>query len=162
MATRGLIGTVTDNILTLSYNHYDSYPEHLGMVLNKFYSEPESAKTISHSGDIRGVDEETGEIEMFPNSKGKITINISQNGDPSSVVEEIYQLMEMKGVGYLYIYNDSINKWDVISSKGYFHTTDHLKDVLFSDFENEEDRIDSTELEEYFVGKMKFRAGIIK
>jgi hypothetical protein len=162
MATRGLIGTIYGDILTLSSNHYDSYPEHLGVILDKFYSDSESAKTISHSGEIRGVDEETGEIEMFPDSKGKTQIDLLDEDDPNYVVDKIYILMEMKGAQYLYIYNDSNSKWDMIEKRGYQTTTDHLKDVLFSSFTNKEDQIDYTELEEQFVNKMKFRAGIIK
>ncbi len=162
MATRGLIGTIYGDILTLSSNHFDSYPEYLGVTLDKFYSDPESAKMISHKGEMRSVDEETGEIEMFPNSKGKTQIDLLDEDDPNYVVDKIYKLMEMKSAEYLYIYNDANSKWDVIEKKGYRTTTDNLKDVLFSSFENEEDRIDYTELEEHFVKKMKFRAGIIK
>src|SRR4051812_27020924 len=35
MGTRGLIGVVADGVFKGTYNHYDSYPEHLGVELAK-------------------------------------------------------------------------------------------------------------------------------
>ena len=46
MATRALIGMIeTDaagnQVLTSTYNHYDGYPDSLGVALNRHYDEPQ-------------------------------------------------------------------------------------------------------------------------
>jgi hypothetical protein len=48
MATRALVGFIQDGPeLIATYNHYDGYPENLGVALDKFYSMPEEALKIA-------------------------------------------------------------------------------------------------------------------
>jgi hypothetical protein len=48
MATRALVGWIGDNRKLIStYNHYDGYPENLGVGLSKFYEEPNEARKSS-------------------------------------------------------------------------------------------------------------------
>jgi len=64
MATRATIGYLNpDDSITTTYNHYDGYPESLGVALNKQYSTDEKAKEIANMGYVSFVDPETGDIE---------------------------------------------------------------------------------------------------
>ena len=64
MATRATIGYLNpDDSITTTYNHYDGYPESLGVALNKQYSTNEKAKEIANMGYVSFVDPETGDIE---------------------------------------------------------------------------------------------------
>ena len=68
MATRALIGMIeTDaagnQVLTSTYNHYDGYPDSLGVALNRHYDEPQSAKRISNQGYISFLDPDSGAID---------------------------------------------------------------------------------------------------
>jgi hypothetical protein len=64
MATRATIGYLNPNdSITTTYNHYDGYPESLGVALNKQYSTDEKAKEIANMGYVSFVDPETGDIE---------------------------------------------------------------------------------------------------
>ena len=64
MATRALIGFLNpSNSITTTYNHYDGYPENLGVALKKHYSTDEKAEEIANMGYVSYVDPETGDIE---------------------------------------------------------------------------------------------------
>ena len=62
MATRALIGYLdTDNglKLTSTYNHYDGYPENLGVGLENFYNSDAKAEEIANVGYISFLDPKT-------------------------------------------------------------------------------------------------------
>jgi hypothetical protein len=169
MATRGLIGFIKDGVLTASYNHYDSYESGLGKSLNTFFNTPEKAEEIANMGDIRYVNDENGEVELFPNAKRATKLNLSKL-DPDDGAMEVAMLVDSFGADYAYFY-DQNNKWVVIKNRGIRGMIDpqidgvpSIKDILYSDFENEDNRMSQSdiELEEYFVRQMKQRAGIIK
>ena len=64
MATRALVGFITDGPELIStYNHYDGYPENLGVGLDNHYSTPEEALKIASTGYTSYMDPETGEID---------------------------------------------------------------------------------------------------
>ena len=64
MATRALIGYLNpSNSITTTYNHYDGYPENLGVALKKHYATDEKAEEIANMGYVSYVDPETGDIE---------------------------------------------------------------------------------------------------
>jgi hypothetical protein len=161
MATRGLIGFIKDGVLTSSYNHYDSYESGLGKSLNTFFNTPEKAEEIANMGDIRFIDDENGEVELFPNAKRATKLNLSQL-DPDDGAVEVAMLVDSFGADYAYIFNG--DKWVVIKNKGISSMIDPIKDILYSDFENEDDRMSQSdiELEESFINQFKYRAGIIK
>jgi len=161
MATRGLIGFIKDGVLTASYNHYDSYESGLGKSLNTFFNTPEKAEEIANMGDIRFIDDENGEVELFPNAKRATKLNLSQL-DPDDGAVEVAMLVDSFGADYAYIFNG--DKWVVIKNKGISSMIDPIKDILYSDFENEDDRMSQSdiELEESFINQFKYRAGIIK
>jgi hypothetical protein len=161
MATRGLIGFFKDGVLTSTYNHYDSYESGLGKSLNTFFNTPEKAEEIANMGDIRVIDDENGEVELFPNPKPAKKLNLSRL-DPEDAAEEVAMLVDSFGADYAYIFNG--DKWEVIKNSGIRSMLDPIKDILYSDFENEEDRMSQSdiELEESIVNQFKYRAGIIK
>jgi hypothetical protein len=161
MATRGFIGFIKDGVLTASYNHYDSYESGLGKSLNTFFNTPEKAEEIANMGDIRYVNDENGEVEMFENPKYAVKLNLSKL-DPDDGAVEVAMLVDSFGADYAYIFNR--DKWEVVKNRGISSMIDPIKDILYSDFENEDDRMSQSdiELEEYFVRQMKQRAGIIK
>jgi hypothetical protein len=162
MATRGLIGFIKDGVLTASYNHYDSYESGLGKSLNTFFNTPEKAEEIANMGDIRFIDEEDGEVELFPDAKRAYKLNLSKL-DPDDGAMEVAMLVDSFGADYAYFY-DQNNKWVVIKNKGISSMTDPIKDILYLDFENEDDRMRQSdiELDESIVRNFKYKAGIKK
>ena len=64
MATRATIGYLNpDNTITTTYNHYDGYPEGLGVALKNHYNTDEEAKEVANMGYVSYIDAETGNIE---------------------------------------------------------------------------------------------------
>ena len=64
MATRATIGYLNpSNSITTTYNHYDGYPEGLGVALKKHYNTDEEAKEVANMGYVSYIDAETGNIE---------------------------------------------------------------------------------------------------
>ena len=64
MATRATIGYLNpDNTITTTYNHYDGYPEGLGVALKNHYNTNEKAKEVANMGYVSYIDAETGNIE---------------------------------------------------------------------------------------------------
>jgi len=64
MATRATIGYLNpDNTITTTYNHYDGYPEGLGVALRNHYNTNEEAKEVVNMGYVSYIDAETGNIE---------------------------------------------------------------------------------------------------
>ena len=113
MATRALIGTIeTDaagnQVLTSTYNHYDGYPESLGVALNGHYDEPQLAKQISNQGYISFLDPETGAIDA------KHKENADKDVLPDNfeeAMEEIRSLADEMGADYVYLYDTDGNDW---------------------------------------------------
>ena len=113
MATRALIGTIeTDaagnQVLTSTYNHYDGYPENLGVGLNNFYDQTDAAIKISNQGYISYLDPETGEIEAKHKEPAEKTVL------PDSYEEamlKIYSVADSYGADYIYLYDFDDMEW---------------------------------------------------
>ena len=70
MATRATIGYLNpDNTITTTYNHYDGYPEGLGVALKNHYNTNEKAKEVANMGYVSYIDAETGNIEANNKSR---------------------------------------------------------------------------------------------
>jgi hypothetical protein len=160
MATRGLIAVIKDGVVTASYNHYDSYESNLGVALNTFFNTPEKAEEIANMGDIRYVSSENGEVELLSNPKPPKKLYLSNSLEDAA--EELAKLIDAFGADYAYIFNE--NKWEVVKNRGIRSMIDPIEDILFSDFENEDDRMSQSdiELDESIVRNFKYKAGIIK
>ena len=113
MATRALLGSIqTDaagnQVLTSTYNHYDGYPENLGVGLNNFYDQTDAAIKISNQGYISYLDPETGEIEAKhkePADKNKLPDSYED------AMREIYSIADSYGADYVYLYDFDDMEW---------------------------------------------------
>jgi len=113
MATRALIGTIeTDaagnQVLTSTYNHYDGYPENLGVALNAHYSTPSEARKVSNMGYISYINPETGEIEA-KNQQSPDKIKLSDEFD--NAMQEVYDLANDYSANYAYLYDFEDEEW---------------------------------------------------
>ena len=113
MATRALIGMIeTDaagnQVLTSTYNHYDGYPDSLGVALNRHYDEPQSAKQISNQGYISFLDPETGAIDAKHKESADKDV-LPDNFEEA--MEEIRSLADSMGADYVYLYDTDGNDW---------------------------------------------------
>lgn len=113
MATRALVGFITDKPELIStYNHYDGYPESLGIALKNHYNDDASAKQIASEGYISFIDPETGEIDA-KNKKPADRTPLSEDFD-----EAMMQIAEMGGsygANYIYIYDNVNDEWVNVS-----------------------------------------------
>lgn len=65
MATRALIGYYNqDGSITTTYNHYDGYPDGLGVALDKFYGDDEKANYVANLGYVSYISTDDGSIEQ--------------------------------------------------------------------------------------------------
>ena len=113
MATRALIGTIeTDaagnQVLTSTYNHYDGYPENLGVGLNNFYDQTDAAIKISNQGYISYLNPETGEIEAKHKDPADKTVLPDNYED---AMRKIYSTADSYGADYLYLYDFDDADW---------------------------------------------------
>lgn len=113
MATRALIGIIqTDaagnQVLTSTYNHYDGYPESLGVALNNHYDSEEGAKRISNQGYISFLDPETGEIDAkHKEAPGKDILP----DNFEEAMDEVHAIADSMGADYVYLYDTDGQEW---------------------------------------------------
>ena len=113
MATRALIGTIeTDaagnQVLTSTYNHYDGYPESLGVALNRHYDEPQSAKQISNQGYISFLDPVSGAIDAkHKESADKFVLP----DNFEEAMQVVHNEADEMGADYVYLYDIDGNDW---------------------------------------------------
>jgi len=117
MATRALIGYLdSDNLkLTSTYNHYDGYPENLGVGLEKFYSNDSKAEEIANVGYISSLNNETGEWEATNKARPKV-INLPNNFNEAMM--EIAEQIDSVGASYGYIWDNDNEEWITIDNAG--------------------------------------------
>ena len=128
MATRALIGFITDKPELIStYNHYDGYPENLGVGLEKFYSDPEEAMKISSMGYISYLDPETGEIEAKHKEPADKT---SLSNDFEEAMFQIAEKADTYGADYVYIYDVEQLAWVNVKMYGIAQTAEALMGKL--------------------------------
>ena len=113
MATRALLGSIqTDaagnQVLTSTYNHYDGYPENLGVGLNNFYDQTDAAIKISNQGYISYLDPETGEIDAKHKEPADKTVLPDSYED---AMREIYSIADSYGADYVYLYDFDDMEW---------------------------------------------------
>ena len=113
MATRALLGSIqTDaagnQVLTSTYNHYDGYPENLGVGLNKYYDQTDAAIKISNQGYISYLDPETGEIEAKHKEPADKTVLPDSFED---AMREVYSVADSYGADYVYLYDFDDMEW---------------------------------------------------
>jgi len=177
MGTRALVGFIHDQSgqpeLISTYNHYDGYPENLGVALDKFYSTPEEALEVASTGYISYIDPETGDIF----SKNKESANKTKlSNDFKEAMYQVAEIADSYGADYIYIYNVEKLVWQYVKLYGVTQAVDDLMSNLedydggiFSPSLDETYHVDDTkevvtndELDELFAHQMKYKAGIIK
>ena len=104
--TRALVGYLSGDTLTTTYNHYDGYPSNLGVGLEKHYNDDDKAKDVAMKGYITYLNPETGEIEATHNdAPGKVRLP----EDTEEKAREIAQEIDRFGADYGYIWVDEAN-----------------------------------------------------
>ena len=174
MATRALIGYLdSDNLkLTSTYNHYDGYPENLGVGLEKFYSNDSKAEEIANVGYISFLDGETGEWDAKNKSMAEVT-PLSDNFNEAMM--EVAAKIDSLGADYGYIWDNENEEWITVKNDSIRNLTQdlemnlaHLKDkfVMMPERPDQtmeaKDEMSEEEMNEIFVRQMKYKAGIIK
>jgi hypothetical protein len=128
MATRALVGWIGDNRKLIStYNHYDGYPENLGVGLSKFYEEPNEARKVASTGYISYMNPESGEIE----AKHTEPANVTQLSDDfNEAMYEIASVADSYGADYIYIYDIENLEWVDVKMSGTRSTAERLMERI--------------------------------
>ena len=128
MATRALVGFINDGPELIStYNHYDGYPDSLGVALENHYSMPEEALKIASMGYISYIDAETGEID----AKHKEPADKTPLGnDFEEAMYEVAKVADSYGADYVYIYDIVDSEWVNVEMSGVRQTAEALMYAL--------------------------------
>ena len=140
--TRAMIGYVSGDRLTTTYNHYDGYPSNLGKGLMTFYNDDEKAKDIAMKGYITGMDADTGEISAT-HSDPPTKIKLPEDGE--EMAREVAEEIDGMGADYGYIWHDESNQWLTIKNTGIRSMIDQITGKMGVDTEVEEDIIPADE-----------------
>ena len=128
MATRALVGFITDGAELIStYNHYDGYPENLGVGLDNHYSMPEEALKVASMGYISYMDPETGEIDAKYKEPADRT-DLDMDFDDAML--KIAEVADSYGADYVYIYDIVDSEWVNVKMYGTRQTGEALQLAL--------------------------------
>ena len=125
--TRALVGYLSGDRLTTTYNHYDGYPSNLGAGLQAHYNDDDKAKEVAMKGYITYLNPETGEIESTHNeAPGKVILP----DDSEQRAREIGEEIDKFGADYGYVWDDNSNQWITIKNTGIRSMIDQILDKL--------------------------------
>ena len=125
--TRALVGYLSGDRLTTTYNHYDGYPSNLGKGLEAHYNNDEKAKEVAMKGYITYLDPETGEIQStHKDAPGKVILP----DDPEQRAMEIAEEIDKFGADYGYVWDDESNTWVTVKNTGIRSMKDQILDKL--------------------------------
>ena len=128
MATRALVGFINDGPELIStYNHYDGYPENLGVGLESFYEEPNEALKIASMGYISYLNPETGEVDSKYKEPADVT---SLSNDFEEAMFQVAQKADSYGADYVYIYDVENLEWVTVKMYGVRQTAEALMGEL--------------------------------
>jgi hypothetical protein len=175
MGTRALIGyldTNGDTRLTSTYNNYDGYPGNLGKGLETFYNSDAKAEEIANVGYISFLNGETGEWEAANKSMPDVT-QLPDNFNEAMM--EVAEKIEGMGADYGYVWDNENQEWITVKNEGIGSMAKdlemslaHLKGKFAMMPERPDqtmevkDEMSEEELNEAFIHRMKYRAGIVK
>lgn len=111
---------------TATYNHYDGYPDNLGVALEKHYSDDFKAHKIAREGYISYMDPETGEIEQ----NNQQDPNVEQVYDEDTAASQMNDIIQSYGADYAYIFSDALGKWVTIKNDGNKTTMNALDQMM--------------------------------
>ena len=125
--TRALVGFLSGDRLTTTYNHYDGYPSNLGRGLEAHYNNDDLAKDIAMKGYITGMDADTGEIsQTHQDPPGKLVLP----DDPEQRAREIAEEIDKFGADYGYVWDDESNQWVTIKNTGIRSMIDQIMEKM--------------------------------
>ena len=125
--TRALVGFLSGDRLTTTYNHYDGYPSNLGKGLETHYNDDDKAKDVAMKGYITYLNPETGEIESTHNeAPGKLVLP----DDPEQRAREIAEEIDKFGADFGYVWDDNTNQWITIKNTGTRSMIDQIMDKI--------------------------------
>jgi hypothetical protein len=137
MATRALIGYLdNDGVLTTTYNHYDGYPDHLGKILDTYYSRNKRARDVANKGYISYF-EDDGDI-VSNNKRNPDKIELGRDLGTGDQLDWEDALLEMAkhiddyGADYAYIWYEEDGDWSEIKNTGIRSMVDQLANQLAS------------------------------
>jgi len=145
MATRAVIITIDNRMMTSTYNHYDGYPDYLGKALSTHYNSDELAKKISGEGYISYIDDETGEVNVSNPRDKEVKPTVSDFGgmDVDDMAYELAKDINASGADYAYIWNQRGGNWVTVKNDGVRSTMNKLADELPTmGFDNEQDMME--------------------
>ncbi len=130
MATRALIGYLDDNrVLTSTYNHYDGYPDHLGKILDTYYSRNKRARDVANKGYISYFEDDGDIVSKNPEKK---PYKLDLNGEWEDALYSIAQEIDSFGADYAYIWYKEDGDWVEIKNTGTQSMIDQLANQLAS------------------------------
>jgi len=125
--TRALVGYLSGDRLTTTYNHYDGYPENLGVGLETHYNDDEKAKEVAMKGYITYLNPETGQIEAtHKDAPGKLILP----DDPEQRAREIAEEIDKFGADFGYVWDDNSNQWVTVKNTGIRSMIDQILNKL--------------------------------
>jgi len=145
--TRALVGYLSGDRLTTTYNHYDGYPSNLGKGLEAHYNDDESAKDVAMKGYITYLNPETGEIESTHKDPPR-KITLPDNDE--DMAREVAEAIDSMGADYGYIWDDRANRWVTVKNTGIRSMIDQIMDKMGDYADVQEGDLDETE-EEYLA-----------
>jgi len=130
MATRALIGYLDDNrVLTSTYNHYDGYPDHLGKILDTYYSRNKRARDVANKGYISYFEDDGDIVSKNPEKK---PYKLNLNGEWEDALYSISQEIDSFGADFAYIWYKEDGDWVEIKNTGTQSMIDQLANQLAS------------------------------
>ena len=130
MATRALIGYLDDNrVLTSTYNHYDGYPDHLGKILDTYYSRNKRARDVANKGYISYFEDDGDIVSKNPEKK---PYKLDLNGEWEDALYSIAQEIDSFGADFAYIWYKEDGDWVEIKNTGTKSMIDQLANQLAS------------------------------
>jgi len=127
--TRALVGYLSGDRLTTTYNHYDGYPSGLGQGLMTHYNNDDLAKDIAMKGYITSMDPASGEISATHNDA---PTKIKLPEEAYEIAKEIAEEIDSMGADYGYIWDDQLDKWATIKNTGIRSMIDQITEKLIN------------------------------
>ena len=112
MATRGLVVKKFEDGYHAVYNHWDSYPEYLGKVLDENYNTDEKSTELIEAGrnGFSVIGETIEQCEPYPDN------------DPTNVAvfataDQAREYGKQMWCEYMYVFNPETNSWNCMKIK---------------------------------------------
>jgi hypothetical protein len=102
MPTRSFIGKLNpDQTVTYIYCHFDSYPNHVGAVLEEYYSTEEKVNELLELGDLSSLGKSINECDAYGRDGGECDVEAT-----TAISESEYKKIKF-AVNYIYLYKNN-------------------------------------------------------